>query len=83
MSAVEEARDAVCERIKDEAPNADADDLVKLAQAFSHVTYGPQGGDMDYSYGYDGTYHYHTHHHDERRPAGFGREDGFETEGRR
>ncbi len=79
------ARKAIDERIKTLAPEAPADDLVKLAQAYSHAHYGPQGGAMDYRQKYDGvsvsasqdndrmTYDYHSTPHKEQQagPLGF------------
>ncbi len=61
MSAsTDSARDAICERAAQlAAENPSTDDLVKLADAVSRVTYGPQGGAManstDYRYTADTT----------------------------
>ncbi len=66
------AEDALFERIAELAVEADHDQLVKLADAFAQVDYGPQGGSMDYDYSSRVDYHYTTHAGETRdRPAGF------------
>lgn len=55
---------------------AAAEGIKAAGEAASAVSYGPQGGNMDYRYRYEADYHYTTHvGEDRRRPAGFGQED--------
>lgn len=81
MSAQEKARDAIYESIARLAADREPDALVKLADAYSKVAFGPQGGayerhaadhnSMDYRYSAD--YHNTDHPSDEpRRKPGFG-----------
>lgn len=72
MSAQEEARDALYQRITKEAGDAgvNVEQTAKLAEAYAKVTFGAQGV-TDYRYLAD--YH-HTEHGGEPRPrpdAGF------------
>lgn len=72
MSAQPEAHDALLRAIAKAAPKAkDSEELGHLAEAYSKVVHGPQGGSMDYDYANATTTHTHQHHHDERGPAGF------------
>lgn len=70
------ADDALLERITALAPDASVDDLVKLADAYQKVAYGPTGGAFDYDYSYTATTTARTtqrYEGDARRPAGFDR----------
>lgn len=57
------ARRALLAAIAAKAPEASVEDLAKLATAFQQIVHGPQGGRMDYTYGYTGTYEHHEHQH--------------------
>lgn len=50
--STDSARDAICHRAAALATEGSADDLVKLADAVSKVTHGPQGGAMSTEYNY-------------------------------
>lgn len=72
MSAsTDAARDAVCDKAAALAETADPDQLVKLADAVSKVTYGPQGGTMNNSTDYRYTADTTTRHSDKSGKPGF------------
>lgn len=57
-ASLEDAQGAIYERAQTLAPNACAEDLVKLADAVGKVAWGPQGGHVDTDYRYDGLNRY-------------------------
>jgi hypothetical protein len=70
------AADALYARIADQASDANPEELGKLAEAYSKITFGPQGGEMSNSTAYNYTsktdQHETKHDGEERdRPAGF------------
>ena len=68
----EQARDGIYARIAELTPIAQGDDLVKLADAYAKVAWGPYGGARATEEDVD--YHYTQHPSDEpRRSPGFDR----------
>jgi len=68
-ASLKDAQGAIYERARDLAPDASAEDLVKLADAVGKVAWGPQGGHVDTDYRYDALNRY--------EPGGNGRVTGF------
>lgn len=52
-ASLEDAQNAIYEQASKLAPDANAEDLVKLADAVGKVAWGPQGGHVDTDYRYD------------------------------
>jgi hypothetical protein len=66
-----DAASAVYERAAELAKSADADELVKLADATAKVRYGPQGADYEHRSHRADDVHYHYDGAQREREAGF------------